>query len=1382
LIRYTPTGGIDTDSDDLYIGSGNYRYAYNLRDNALSKKGGLTTLKGTTHLVTIQPVTLQEHILRFYIDLDPSYSGDGDVFAAALYNFKGVITEGTTNYGTGTSASPSLSGIDPVTDVFEFISANLTSLNPSAGLSDPLLIGFNLVKTSSYSGYFDIAAWALGAKYFKLFISSTDGIISTSGDWGSIRTEVIQEGIDVAGDLIPIGSFNNNGDVYIISTLPEGGILEIGVLRQLLTNKENSSWTYIKLLRTVEIDLHPDFPVSCDGERDGLKDSLYITDNRISPLKFYLPLNNFVTNGGLVSNGGYLQYGNIFEQMKLFSNSGSAYISGLEVETSGRLSAGSKRYTGRFLTPLLSGTEFIPLTNPVPIFSAKLTEPLDIAGDIPGDITDKSVKMTVNNIPQNSFKYFELAVVEYSGDSFTQKIVHRYIIPENATSLVVSHTDIGQDNVDLSIEELSSLQVAYSKAKNISLIDNHLVLSNLADEAPIDLSEWAQTIKHYIGVHSLTSSGDFGEIFVQSSGNITSNIAPNLRLGEYQVPSNVTNYTGYMFNDTYRFGVEVKWKSTGKWSTPFWVDDIRIDDAVTNVVGNRRSKACSVSNGKLYENESVYVYHPVFHDIDFTYLVDQGRVSDLIDEIRFVRSERIPEVLATGLGLVSRPSGSEVFIPYQADAVITARQYVYFYSPDHFLGGISPYLDANNLTLNISGVNPGVDYVQNTSRVTNSLEQGKFIQLGSPSSSPNSKGNTVTDIKYLTSNAKATISGVDVYNRAFSDGRACDAMIFKTTTGLFLNEDLTAFQRACYIQQFLDLGGDEKYPQNKELSQYFSISDPYTIGTQSEYPIFGGDVFTQRTITRIYAQNYTGVRQGLGYSFYSQNVINSQLRSINTDGAGYVFPQNINKDFTTATYPPLMLDIHKSMSNWLCDTFSSEQQFYYKHYNAKASILLDTGFNAQDISPKSYPSRVAWSMFKPNASVSDFNTIFQPLNYKDLDLNSGEIVHHAKSSGYLYFWQPREFRREAFNFMTIISSTAGDIVAGSGTEMSQRGITISRYGCSHKWSVVKGYSRGGDDVFYWFDSTSRKLIRFGSDGVNPLSDQRGLRSFLNDGYFDSSDSPINNIGINAVYDPKHSEALFTFKLRDEDRFRDVDLLATQAVTSNVYNWNSGLATPGIGLSGAEMVEGQMYYSANSLDKSGTYNIFRYKGGMEPNQYAEPAEGSPYYTLLPLNTASLNNVFTAVWDENKSQFRGFFDFYPNLYIPLLDGYVTTNPKIRNKLYLHDSSTTDLSFYDYLSNYKFKFLFNHDPNLAKIFVGLQYNVDRVPDLIEYRTDEGNGFFDGSVVEKLDSLYYSPIPTNSRVMGKYLEVTITGKKGQSQKIINFITKYRPSFIIYQ
>lgn len=1383
MIRFTPSGGLDTDTENLYLSSGSYRYALNLRKDSISgeDRGSLKTINGNSLIVELAGVEKQTHRLRININLNSALGSDPNIFIGELSEFRGDIVSGGVNWGKKIAAYPALGTGDAIDETFAFILANLRSNNPDLNLGTP-----TLTKTSSYAGYFDLEITTVGYNYFRLLI--TYGSIS-SVDWGTISTTVLREGINVEGDLIPIGSVRVSDTTYLFSTVSGGGIGEIGALRQTLTNPSNSQWNYTRLLRSVELPFSDSHQITGSGERDGLKDSLYITDNNDTLLKFYLPLGNYVTDGGLEDNGGYLVLGSIFETMRLFSTSSSSYISDIKVKTSGTLTAGNKRYTGRFLTSFLGSTEFLPLSQNVPIFAAKLNAPQFIVGDSPGTVTDKSVTMSVQNIPRNVYKYFELAVIEFNGDSSTQKIVHRYVIPDGATSLNVEHTNIGQDNTDLSLEELYSIRASYRSAKTLSLLDNHLIASNLKSDEEYDLSAWAQTFQHYIGVKELSSVGHFGDVWAPSSSVQTTNSVPDIRLGEYMVPENVTNYTGYMFNDTYRFGVEVKWKSSGKWSKPYWVDDIKIDARASNVIGNRRSKSCDVTGGKLFNGDSIYVYHPVFHGIDFSYAVGTAtQVADIVDEIRFVRSPRIPEVLATGLLLTNRWSGNEVAIPSPGDSYLRSNNenYGYFFSPDHFLGGVSPYTDISNISFNLTGITPSTDYIKPVTRTANSVEFGHMVQVGQPSASPNSTGHTISHCAYLTSGASVLFDSIRVYNSpsfgSILNHQTCDSLVVKFDSTKNFTLDTAVYQRGAYAQQFLNLGANLKYPQNKELSQYFVISDPLIlshISRNDEHLVFGGDVFTQKTTVRIFATQRT-IREGLGYSFYSQNVVNSQLRSINSDGDGYMFPVKINTDFTTATYPGSMLNLHKSMVNWLCDLFTPEQQFYYSHYNAKDSVLLNTGFDTLDIIPKEYPSRVVWSMFKPNASVSDFNTVFQPLDYKDLDLNSGEITHHDIANGYLYLWQPREFRREYFNFSALLSSSQGDIIAGSGDNMSQRGVTISRYGSEHKYSIIKGKSFGGDDVFYWFSAAEKKIVRFGSDGVRVISDTKTVSSYLIQKVFNTDeDTPVTNVGINAVYNQRHSEAIFTFKLKDSNRF--INPYGSTSVDGNVLNWNAGFLLPGFGLSGFEMVENQMYYTENSKHRSGAYNIFRYTGGIGTTQYAEPAVGSPYYELLDIDYANLHSIFTLAWDEKQSSFSSFYGFYPNLYIPTGNGYLTTKPTERNKVYLHDTGAI-LNFYGELLNYSFKFVFNYDPNLAKIFSGLHYNVEVKPELIEYETDMIDGYMGQQDVSELDGFFYSPITHQTRPVGKYLVVSISGYNGQPQSIFNFICKYRPSYILYQ
>jgi hypothetical protein len=105
-----------------------------------------------------------------------------------------------------------------------------------------------------------------------------------------------------------------------------------------------------------------------------------------------------------------------------------------------------------------------------------------------------------------------------------------------------------------------------------------------------------------------------------------------------------------MMNDTYRFGVQVQWKDTGKWSAPYWVDDIRFDTLADNVnsLDDRRTGNNIDTNLTNSTGESVNIYYVKFGNINLNYLVDGVPLRDLIQSIRFVRAERIQEVLATG--------------------------------------------------------------------------------------------------------------------------------------------------------------------------------------------------------------------------------------------------------------------------------------------------------------------------------------------------------------------------------------------------------------------------------------------------------------------------------------------------------------------------------------------------------------------------------------------------------------------------------------------------------------------------------------------------------------------------------------------------------------
>jgi hypothetical protein len=289
---------------------------------------------------------------------------------------------------------------------------------------------------------------------------------------------------------------------------------------------------------------------------------------------------------------------NIDDETALFFPASSSYLTNLEViDNAGSLTAGNKRYTGRFLSEDLVPGDFLYPTNPINIFSVPLNSPHLITGNLSTVITGKAVRLTLENIPENVYKYFELVVIEYAGETFTSKIVQRFSIPTNTSQLSVEHTERGQENIQLGPNELVAITQKYIAAKTIRIFDNRMTISNLVEQADLNLAEWAKKIKHTILRKSITSIGKLKDI---NSAEI------DFSLNEYINPQNVYLNTSYMLNDTYRFGVQVQWKDTGKWSSPYWVDDIKIDKSASNwnALDNRRTGAAAFSDNNLTDATS----------------------------------------------------------------------------------------------------------------------------------------------------------------------------------------------------------------------------------------------------------------------------------------------------------------------------------------------------------------------------------------------------------------------------------------------------------------------------------------------------------------------------------------------------------------------------------------------------------------------------------------------------------------------------------------------------------------------------------------------------------------------------------------------------------
>jgi len=1441
-VRVTPSGVLDKDTEVSYIGKGNYIDALNIRHRAVDSNGGdfggIVPVKGNANLVnTINGVAgtaftyaAETQTYRVFVDVEDIYNGSISSHDATIYieDSTGVLHTKTTGPFVNYSSTNLASAITVIkADLDNILNAWLGGLfTYSATTITKTISGTNV------AGYFDVTT-ALTNEFFFL-ITNSQGEYAKFSQISEYHTE--------AGKFTFVGSAQLDDEMYVLlagDDLNSDGtsvISEIGVIYPNATG-----YSYTKLLRSKKLRFNPQRKAEMQIERVGPQINIYWTDNLNPPRVVYLKYSNRKTiNGALNITEGRYDLANIDFETLFFLPNETAYFENINiVEGKGKIKAGTKRYTGRFLTEDFVYQDFVEITNPFPIYLGTQERAYEIFGNETDTITNKAVSLTIKNFTPGIYKYFELVVIEYKGTSFVANIVQRFTLSGNETELEVEHTEVGQELIQLSKEELLALTTKYITVKNIVQHDNRMVLSNLKEQIDYNLNNWATQIEHSIE-----------ETFISGVGLLQNEntSAPSIEYGEYAVPENVRDYTGYMINDTYRFGIQVQWKNTGRWSNAYWLDDIRFDGTNTNVntSDNRRrtfggsvtsvnttTETITVNNHKFYEGQRIMfsgttppgglffnviyyainvttntfqvaqdpnpttplnltssgtavtvtrkkidnnlaeslntdenrvkVYYPKFHNIDLEYLVDTNGdgigdtpLKKLIKAFKIVRSERIPEVMLTGLfGATAYqfaspnrnyyPIYSEGNFNYTTSwpavgpylAITSSREVVHLISSDYYYNENYNYQQGDSIK--ILGPNRKNLNLANTAGTTVSAAS-TFVETTGYFVDP-----LIYDLQYSTysidkafyieSGSKA-VDGTDVYftetpNAALGlgrDGFVRTSYFFNLTTAISgPHASMSANDNGLYYGQiFRDLGGNLKYPKNKELSIYQSIGHIYLVketsnGIVNNQSIFGGDIFNQKSYIKSKYKR-TNRSQGSALSFYSQNKRNSQLITAleyvdSLTSPGSLFPQKMDTSFVTVSSSYGAGDWRVGLFTWIeqgHETFTQNE--YDETYSAVYQASDVSSFDENNDFDGSSPIRITWSAKKITGSLKDAYRVFKPLDFADLDFTRGEISHHEVINNAFYTFQERSVQRQYFRDASLVGAQEGtDIVVGSGSILGAPGVELTSIGTSKKESVIKGKNPNGKDIVYWYNDRLQKLVRLAGDGISVLSD-RGLATFfLNNGKYVSNEFyPLSGRGVHGVWNDKYGEAIFTFK------------------------YNDGVS---------------------------------------------------------------NKSFTIAYDEIKNGFISFHSYTPNIYLPYNNTFFSQDPEtgFENTIYLHDSGL-NYTFYGVTGDYEpyIEFVMNYDPNLPKIFEAIQVNSELIPYAsankpIYFNTKNHTSYLDNADLEVREDLFYSTIKNDStgtglnsgdtsRLFGRWLKMKMfLASSAGTQKLINAIVKFRVSPRLY-
>lgn len=155
-------------------------------------------------------------------------------------------------------------------------------------------------------------------------------------------------------------------------------------------------------------------------------------------------------------------------------------------------------------------------------------------------------------------------------------------------------------------------------------------------------------------------------------------------------------------------------------------------------------------------------------------------------------------------------------------------------------------------------------------------------------------------------------------------------------------------------------------------------------------------------------------------------------------------------------------------------------------------------------------------------------------NFNDLDGRYGSIQASQYNNDAIYSFQEFAFGKlRIFERRAVSTAAAGNLNIGTGSVLDNIKYESTVYGTQHQLSIVNT-----DKALYWVDASQKSIVRFAGNGVDNLSNSKGIHNYMHDLFtlslYDFSyDNPTYGGGIISVFDTENQEALFTFKNRPD---------------------------------------------------------------------------------------------------------------------------------------------------------------------------------------------------------------------------------------------------------
>ena len=1074
----------------------------------------------------------------------------------------------------------------------------------------------------------------------EVYIAGVGGTTTANG----IHTVVaVFSATEFVIDVVAFGGYTTGGTASRVSFSihdPRG----YGEIWQARKDSTDNTWDAVRLLGSMELNFTTKHQIDCVAEINSGRTEIYFTDDYNDPRVFYYR-GPFVQDGAINFNGAgpnIYTYGTVNTQLMLFQSAPNLAIDVSQLQSGGSLESGNWRYLVRLSTDNVNFTLFSEPSGLINVFSADIGVPAGIKGDAELTITPKVNVIEATEIP-TYYQYIELVGVHYVGGGVEVFSIKTAALDQSG-SITLFHYGNETTIVNLDSAELFEQRPDILTALNILALDQRLLLANTEAREHPDLTDWAQDVTYTVERATLSLLG---------SNNPTVGYGGEPLFGEYQDPDNVENRIGYMMNETYRFGVRLRYRDSDVKTPPYFVADI----AMTTANGLTDYSLTELPTPSA--NTNPYVIYPQFSTFDLDYVLPSGKtIREEFDQIEFVRAERVPTVLATGMLLLGLDNagtmstdpaclaqiatlGSYTTPVATSGATGTERKLLYFMSPDLFLGGQTLELQSGDQIVNfgnptyqilrksqISGAGTRFDAVSAELYGDTAATDGTVETVG------------IDDLVFNAGTSIFSLNGTN-YDPAINSAFNYASYYVAVDTELTDVNGVADYgiYYAQYVRPLADQYGSVTTTNYITTGSEFDITNDTTI--LPVYNVFGGDVFTQKTS---YEQFYTtsAGRWGQAISMYTQNKVNAQMRQMGIDGSNQiVLPRGNDPD-----------DDWDTRITETGDYRNRELRAYDNGYNALFFLNNQRGFDENETQVTDYPTRIWYSEVKPANSLLDGYRIFLPLQYKDLPTYSGEINSIQALNGELYSWQPRAFMRQYFNSKATIEGgeDTSQIILGSTKVFSIDGRVISTRGTKHKWSVIKGRSSGGYDTAYWIDSELKNAMKFDAGGTATISEIKKMKAFFanNLRWADQYFTPADNFGIHGVWYERYGEVIWTI------RANAVEFLEEYNNSTNYFP--------------ADAVKySQTVLSQKNFEQTG--EVYQYKDVSSGS--GTPPTDTAYWNKISHDDGAFFNEYTVAYCELKDKWESFRSFKPTIYFKYEDLILSPRPvSNRGLVYEHD----------------------------------------------------------------------------------------------------------------